>query len=114
MSTVHVRIEWPSGEPLPDDACARIAVEDVSALDAPSTVVAETVVEDLDTTGATEADLDVPDVEAGTDLVVRVHVTPSARRGTPVQVGDLVTTQAHPVLTRGHGASVVVQPRRVG
>lgn len=29
-------------------------------------------------------------------------------------LGDLVSTQSHPVLTRGHGDSVVVRPRVVG
>lgn len=114
MATVHVQIEWPDDAPLPEDACARVVVEDVSALDAGSTVVAETVVEDLDPTDATEATLEVDDVDPGADLVVRVHVTPRSRRGMPVEVGDLLTTESHPVLTRGHGADVVVRPRLIG
>ena len=28
--------------------------------------------------------------------------------------GDLVTTESYPVLTHGHGDSVVVRPRQVG
>lgn len=114
MASVQVRIEWPDGTDLPGDACARVVVEDVSAVDAPSTVVAETVVEDLDPSSATPVDLEVDDVDPGADLVVRVHVTPRSRVGAPVEVGDLLTTQAHPVLTRGHGGEVVVHPQRIG
>jgi len=45
MATVHVRIEWPEGLPLPEDAHARVTVEDVTALDTGSTVVAETMLD---------------------------------------------------------------------
>ncbi|GAA4115950.1 hypothetical protein GCM10022415_12670 [Knoellia locipacati] len=115
MATVHVQIEWPDGAPLPEDPCARVTVEDVTDLDAASTVVAETVLEDLDpTAGPATTSLEVPEVDPASDLVVRVHVTQRDRRGGPVAVGDLLSMQADPVLTRGHGATVVVRPRVVG
>ena len=115
MATVQVRIEWPEDAPFPQDPCARVTVEDVTSLDAPSTVVAETVLDDVDpTAGPATASLDVPEVDPAADLVVRVHVTQRARQGRPVEVGDLLSMQADPVLTRGHGATVVVRPRVVG
>ncbi|WP_404386262.1 YbaY family lipoprotein [Knoellia locipacati] len=114
MTTVHVQIEWPEGIALPAGACARVSVEDVSALDAAATVVGETVLEELDPSGPTRAAVEVDDVDPGADLVVRVHVTQRPGQGRQVEVGDLITTQSHPVLTRGHDSSVVVRPRLVG
>ena len=75
-------------------------------------MIAETVLADLDAP--------TPAVAArGSD------VDPSARSlvggctsvgdvGSGVEVGDLITTQSHPVLTRGHGDSVVVPLTQVG
>ena len=114
MPKVSVRIIWPEGAHLPDNAHALVTVEDVTQVDAPSVVVGETVLEDLDTNRPAVADVEVDHVVAGSDLVVRVHVTAGSRAHRQVEVGDLLTTQAHPVLTRGHGDSVVVRPQRVG
>lgn len=114
MATVHVQIEWPEALTLPADACAEVSVEDVSALDAPARVVGSTRLDGLDPTVPARAEVEVPDVDPGADLVVRVHVSATQGQGRQVQVGDLVTTESHPVLTRGHGASVVVRPRLVG
>lgn len=114
MATVNVQIEWPEGVSLPVDACARVSVEDVSTLDGPATVVGETLLEELDPSGSTRAAVEVDEVDPGADLVVRVHVTQRPDQGRQVEVGDLITTEAHPVLTRGHDTSVVVRPRLVG
>ncbi|MFW5473205.1 YbaY family lipoprotein [Knoellia sp. CPCC 206450] len=114
MATVHVRIEWPDGVEMPAAARCRVTVENVSRLDAASTVVGETVVEDLDPDAPVDVEVDVPHVDDGSDLVVRVHVVDGARRGREVEAGDLLTTQSHPVLTRGRGSEVVVHPRRIG
>ena len=83
-------------------------------LDAASTVGGETVVEELDPSDPTTATVTVDDVDPAADLIVRVHVTERSRRGRQVEVGDLLTTEAHPVLTRGHTDSVVVRPRLIG
>lgn len=114
MAIVHVQIEWPEGAPLPPDACARVSVEDVTTLDAASTVVGETVLDDLDPTEPTRATVEVDEPDADADLIVRVHVTRRSREGRHVEVGDLLTTESHPVLTRGHESSVVVHPRLIG
>lgn len=114
MPKVSVTITWPEGAHLPDNAHAMVTVEDVSKVDAPSVVVGETVLEDLDTSGPTVAEVEVGDVDAGCDLVVRVHVADRSRADRQTEVGDLLTTEAYPVLTRGHGDSVVVRPRHIG
>jgi len=114
VATVHVRIEWPDDAELPADAQCRVTVEDVSRLDAASTVVGETVLTDLTLGAPVDVEVDVPHVDLGADLVVRVHVVDGARRGREVEAGDLLTTQSHPVLTRGRGSEVVVHPRRIG
>ena len=114
MPKVSVRISWPEGAHLPDNAHALVTVEDVTQVDAPSVVVGETVLEDLDTNRPAVAEVEVDQVDDGSDLVVRVHVADRSRADRQVEVGDLLTTQSHPVLTRGHGDSVVVRPQQIG
>jgi hypothetical protein len=114
MPKVSVRITWPEGVQLPDNAQALVTVEDVTAVDAPSVLVGETVLGDLDPSRPLLAEVDVDEVDAGSDLVVRVHVVDRSRADRQVEGGDLVTTETSPGHTRGHGDSVVVRPRQVG
>lgn len=114
MPKVSVQITWPEGAHLPDNAHALVTVEDVTAVDAPSVVIGQTVLEDLDTSRPMLAEVEVDDVDAGSDLIVRVHVSDRSRTDRQTEVGDLLTTEAHPVLTRGHGNSVVVRPQQIG
>ena len=119
MATVTVQIEWPAElGPLPEDARARVTVEDVTALDGDSVVLAERVLDHLDrsVSSVTEVDIDVDDshLDPRSDVIVRVHVLPAGRESRQVEAGDLITMQSHPVLTGGHGHSVVVRPQRIG
>lgn len=116
MPKVTVKIAWPEGAHLPDQARARITVEDVSNLDAAAVVVGETVLDDLDADRPAECEVEVDEVDEGTNLIVRVHVADGSRSPADrqVEVGDLLSTESHPVLTRGHGDSVVVRPRQIG
>jgi hypothetical protein len=54
------------------------------------------------------AQVEVGDVAPDADLTVRVQVSSANRKALGVEVGDLVSTRSHPVLTRGHGDAVVV------
>jgi hypothetical protein len=90
------------------------SVEDVTQADASSVVIAESVLDDLTADQAAVAEVEVGEVDPRADLVVRVHVADAGRQSRDVEVGDLVSTQSHPVLTHGHGDSVVVRPRVVG
>ncbi len=115
MSRVTVQIEWPEGlGALPPNARARVTVEDTTRSDASSVVVGETVLDDLDLGAPTVTQVDVGDVDPNSDLSVRVHVSDANRRALGIEVGDLVSTQAYPVLTRGRGDSVVVAVQLVG
>ncbi len=115
MSRVSVQIEWPPGlTALPPDARAHVTVEDATRADASSVVLAETVLADLDVSRPAVAEVEVGEVDPGASLVVRVQVSPTDRKALGVEVGDLITTQSHPVLTRGHGDSVVVPLQVVG
>jgi Type III secretion system lipoprotein chaperone (YscW) len=115
MARVKVRIEWPDNlQALPEHAQARVTVEDVTQADASSVVLAERVLDDLTADQEAVTQLEVGEVDPRAYLVVRVHVTDAGRQTREVEVGDLVSTQSHPVLTRGHGDSVVVRPRVVG
>ena len=115
MPRVAVQIEWPDGlATLPGGARARVTVEDATRADASSIVLGETVLTNLDPAVTTVAHVVVPDVDPGSLVIARVHVL-SARRGTgDVERGDLISTQSHPVLTRGYGDSVVVPLKAVG
>ena len=115
MAQVTVQIEWPDDlQDLPANARARITVEDTTRSDESSVVLGETILEDLDPDHPAVAHVEVGDVDPDSDLTVRVHVADTTRRTLGVEVGDLVSTQAHPVLTRGRGDSVVVRVRVVG
>lgn len=115
MARVTVQIEWPEGlEALPAGAQARVTVEDATTQDDAAAVLAETVVEDLDPRSAPVVELDVGEYDARADLVVRVHVAGPGAATRGIATDDLITTQSHPVLTHGHGDSVVVPLRAVG
>src|SRR5918993_4529328 len=114
MARVSVQIEWPPGlTVLPADTRAHVTVEDATRADESSVVVAETELTDLDVGRPAVAELDVGEVDPAATLLVRVHVTSAGRRSRDVELGDLITTQSHPVLTHGHGDSVVVPLRAV-
>jgi hypothetical protein len=113
-ATVTVQIEWPdSMRALPDNARARVTVEDTTRSDEPSVVIGEALLDDLDPGQPVVALVEVGDVDPDADLTVRVQVSDASRKALGVEVGDLVSTQSHPVLTRGHGATVVVGLRVV-
>jgi hypothetical protein len=115
MAQVWVQIEWPPGlATLPPGARAHVTIEDATRADESSVVVAETELTDLDVSRPAVAELEAGEVDPAATLLVRVHVTVAARGSRDVELGDLITTQAHPVLTHGHGDSVVVPLRAVG
>jgi hypothetical protein len=114
MARVSVQIEWPPGlTTLPPGTRARVTLEDATRADASSVVVAETVLDDLDLGRPAVAELDAGEVDPAANLVVRVQVAPGTRKALGIEVGDLISTQSHPVLTRGHGDSVVVPLQQV-
>ena len=78
MATVQVRIEWPEDAPFPQDPCARVTVEDVTSLDAPSTVVAETVLDDVDPTQPGSGEVQI---RSGLGAAPRIIAGRSAGRG---------------------------------
>lgn len=115
MTAVTVQIQWPVDlQALPANARARVTVEDVTRADEASVVLAESVLDELDVAQAPVVVVEVGDFDPAADLSVRVHVADGARVGRDVEVGDLISTQSHPVLTRGRGDSVVVPLRVVG
>ncbi len=115
MAQVTVQIEWPQDlRALPANARARITVEDTTRADESSVVIAERLLDDLAPGRLAVAQVEVSEVDPDSDLTVRVHVSDASRKAPGVEVGDLISTQAHPVLTRGRGDSVVVPVSAVG
>ena len=115
MARVNVQIEWPDpGEALPVGTRAWVTVEDVTRADESAVVIAETFLEDPPTDEVAVAEVEVGEVDPRADLTVRVHVIGPGRETRDVEAGDLISTQSYPVLTHGHGDSVVVRPRVVG
>ena len=114
-TTVHGVVVLPPGE-LPAEAAELVVqVEDVSRADAPSTVIGEQRLSrvPLSPGSAIPFALDVPAglVESGHSYSVRAHVDVSGSG--EVEVGDLVSTQSHPVLTEGPGGELQVRVQRV-
>lgn len=110
--TVSGEVVW-SDPPSQRKATVRVLVEDVSFADASSIVIAQQVLRDvdLDPSGHIPFSLSVPETDPRHDYVVRAHVDMTGDG--EIAVGDLVSTQSHPVLTRGQGTRVVVPVIRV-
>lgn len=115
MARISVQIEWPEGlRELPERARGWITIQDTTMADAPAVVIAETTIDNLSPDRPVTAEIEVGEVDLRADLTVRVHVARSGQRTGTVGVGDLISTQSHPVLTQGHGNFVVVPLRVVG
>lgn len=112
---VHGEILLPP-EGVPDQAATVVVqVEDVSRADAPSQVVAE---RRLDGVFLRAGEVLPFEIEVPASLIderhlysVAVHLGVSL--SDHVEVGDLITTQSHPVLTRGHSDHARIAVRRV-
>jgi uncharacterized lipoprotein YbaY len=112
---VHGRIVLPEDTVPAEAAAVVVQVEDVSRADAPSVVIAEHRQLDvpLEAGGVLPFAVDVPAdrVDPRASYSVRVHVDMSGSDS--VEVGDLVSTQSYPVLTRGYGDEASVDVQRV-
>ena len=112
--TVTGEIVFPTDAPSLAAATVRIVVEDVSRLDASAPVIAETVLDRVEIgpdASPLKFSIPVGDVDGITHYNVRAHV--DAGGSGDVSVGDLVSTQAHPVLTFGAPDRVAVALQHV-
>jgi putative lipoprotein len=106
---------------IPDDvepteaAFILVEIEDVSRADAPSIVVGEQRRERVGIRPGAHVpfEVQVPDrlINESASYSVRVHIDVAGSG--EVERGDMVSTQSHPVLTRGYGNEALVRVRRV-
>ncbi|HEV2766251.1 MAG TPA: YbaY family lipoprotein [Acidimicrobiales bacterium] len=101
---------------MPDAAASVVVhVEDVSRADAPSQVVAERRLDGvlLRAGQVLPFEIEVPAslIDERRSYSVAAHLGVSLTD--QVEVGDLITTQSHPVLTRGHSDHARIAVRRV-
>ncbi|QEH38133.1 hypothetical protein OJF2_67310 [Aquisphaera giovannonii] len=108
MRTIEGSIEVPVGVARRVYGRMVVEVRDVSRADAPSLVVAEDARDDVvvDPGEPLRFALQVPDVEPGRSLSLRVHVSCDGSPG--VKRGDLLTTASHPIPPRGDRSSLRV------
>ncbi len=103
--TVRGEIILPSANLPAEIADLIVQVEDVSRADAPSVVIAEQRQPGIYLRGGAVLPfvVEVPEelVDERNSHSVRVHVDVSGSG--EIEVGDLVSTQSYPVLTRGRG-----------
>jgi len=101
MRTLQGKVQFPANAPTLKARRAIIEVRDVSQSDAPSTVVAEHTLENVDVSPGKELDFefDVPEVDPGHSLAMRVHIDVKGTGRT--ESGDLLTTQNHSVESSG-------------
>lgn len=113
-ATVTGELLFPANAPSVDAATLRITVEDVSRVDAASQVIAEEVIHGvgvrprrppLDFSVALET------VDDAAHYNVRAHI--DSNDSGEVTLGDLLSTQAHPVLTFGAPDHVTVPLQHV-
>jgi putative lipoprotein len=113
--TVHGTISLPESGTSDVVATVRVQVEDVSRADAPSRVVGEEVYRDVHLERGRDFPFSIAvpadAVDEKSSYTVRAHVDVSGSGD--VEVGDFVSTQSYPVLTRGHGNKAVIKVSRV-
>jgi putative lipoprotein len=113
--TVQGEVILPNIDLPAETANLVVQVEDVSRADAPSVVIADQRQSGVPLrSGATlPFTVEVPEelVDERDSYSVRVHVDVSGSG--EVEVGDLVSTQSYPVLTRGHGNEARIHVKRV-
>lgn len=112
---VHGEILLPA-EGVPDRAASVVVqVEDVSRADAPSQVIAERRLDGvlLRAGEVLPFEIEVPAslIDERRSYSVAAHLGVSL--SDHVEVGDLITTQSHPVLTQGHSDQARIAVRRV-
>ena len=95
-------------------AVVHLKLEDVSRLDAAAVVVAEAVLP-LASGAAAGADIPfsitVPAADEAASYGVRAHVDTTGSGD--ISSGDLVSSQAYPVLTQGHPDRALVEARKI-
>lgn len=96
-------------------ATVYVHLEDVSRLDAPSTVIAEQVIRNVAHQAGSQQGLEfslygqIPDEQASYSLRVHVDVDGDGR----VSHGDYLSMESYPVLTHGYSNRVKVRVREV-
>jgi uncharacterized lipoprotein YbaY len=114
---VELRFPEPPEAPEPHgSATVYVRVEDVTEADAPAATVAEEVLRAVELPaggGTLHAVVRIPEdrVQQNARYSVRVHV--DADGDGKVSGGDWISTQSHPVLTRGQPRSATVPLKRV-
>lgn len=110
MPEITVHIEFPEPPPIVTRT-ARIVVEDVSTADLRATRVSDRRITPADPEELRSVTIDVPEPDLRASYSVRVHIDVDGSGA--ISAGDFVSTQSHPVLTRGHGTEVTVPVTRV-
>jgi uncharacterized lipoprotein YbaY len=92
-----------------------VRLEDVSFADAPSHIVAESILRDVEVDGQAlsrvKFTIGAPPLETRTRYVVRVHVDVDGDG--QVGVGDYVSTASHPVSVDGSATKLLIAVKRV-
>ncbi len=108
MRTITGKVCLPAE--VPADSAERVLIEvrDVSLADAPSTVIAECKLDNVDLRphGQIKFKMRVPDVGANRELSFRVHISLDGSKG--VKSGDLLTTAHYPIPSSGTSEPVEI------
>lgn len=112
---VHGEVVLPKGEVQAPSGDVIVQVEDVSRADAASIVVGEKRQKHVSLDDGVvipfTIEIPAPLIDERHSYSVRVHIDMSGSG--QVRVGDMVSTQTYPVLTRGYGNQARVRVRRV-
>jgi uncharacterized lipoprotein YbaY len=111
--TVRGEIVFPGTEVPAEASTVVVRVEDISRADAPSTVVGEQRIDHADLGRVIPFSVDVPADLVDERALYSVHAHVDISGSGEVEVGDYVSTQTHPTLTRGATDVVVVPVTKV-
>jgi uncharacterized lipoprotein YbaY len=105
----------PSGQPLPATGDLIVQIEDVSRADAPSDVIGEHRQPQvtLRQGASIQFSIEVPASRINEGHLYSVRAQIRASGTAEIAPGDLISTQTHPVFTRGYGTRVQVPVRRI-
>jgi uncharacterized lipoprotein YbaY len=114
MATISGKIVFEPTDSF-SGATAYIRILDVSILDAPSNVVAESVLRGLtlqkERSAAVEYSIDCPPLNPNRSYTIEVHIDVSGTRN--VTIGDYITMESYPVSPENPQKSINIKVNKV-
>lgn len=113
---IDVAVKFPESAAKASGATLYLRLEDITYADAPAHLVAEVIVQDISVppSAPLQATLRVGQERVQQECLYSVRAHLDVDGDGRVSIGDWVSTQIHPVLTRGNPTRVAIALKMVG